>query len=206
MHMVQQLSALLAAAGAPEFDDASHAAEWAASVKLAMEAQPAPVDRPRIVCLCGSTRFMEAFRAANLRETIAGRIVLSIGCDTKSDSDLLALGELTPESKAALDALHKRKIDMADDILVLNVGGYIGQSTRSEIDHAIARGKGVRYLEPDECHRCAGEPASDLPNWVGTKQVSGPRDTEGYRCRGETCCGGSGHDPCACRTHPHPER
>lgn len=102
--------------------------------------------RPRIVCLCGSTRFVEAFRTANLQETIAGRIVLSIGCDTKSDSDLLALGELTEDAKAALDELHKRKIDLADEILVLNVDDYIGSSTRSEVEYARKHGKRVRWL------------------------------------------------------------
>ena len=99
-------------------------------------------DRPKIVCLCGSTRFSDAFREANLRETLAGRIVLSIGCDFKSDD---AQG-LEPEAKERLDELHKRKIDLADEILVLNIGGYIGESTRSEIDYTIAHGKPVRYL------------------------------------------------------------
>lgn len=103
--------------------------------------------KPTIVCLCGSTRFMEAFQQANLRETIAGRIVLSIGCNTKSDSDLMALGELTPEAKAQLDELHKRKIDLADEVLVLNVGGYVGTSTRSEIEYAREHGKPLRWLE-----------------------------------------------------------
>ena len=104
--------------------------------------------RPRIVCLCGSTRFAEAFQRANLTETIAGHIVLSIGCNTKSDSDLIALGELTEDAKARLDELHKRKIDLADEILVLNVGGYIGDSTRSEVNYAAQNGKAIRYLEP----------------------------------------------------------
>jgi len=103
---------------------------------------------PPVVCLCGSTRFMEAFQQANLEETIAGRIVLSIGCNTKSDSDLLALGKLTEGAKAMLDELHKRKIDLSDEVLVLNVGGYIGESTRSEIAYAVEHGKPVRYLEP----------------------------------------------------------
>lgn len=103
--------------------------------------------RPRIVCLCGSTRFMDAFRRANLEETLAGNIVLTIGCDTKSDADLLACGQLTPELKQRLDELHKRKIELADEIKVLNVGGYIGASTASEIEHAKRLGKGIRYLE-----------------------------------------------------------
>jgi len=105
-------------------------------------------NRPTIVCLCGSTRFGEAFQEANLRETLAGRIVLSIGCDTKSDSELWSGSpEEAAQIKAALDELHKRKIDLADEILVLNVGGYVGESTRSEIAYAEQHGKYVRYLE-----------------------------------------------------------
>ena len=97
--------------------------------------------RPKIVCLCGSTRFYQAFQRANYEETMAGRIVLSVGFSHGE-----AWGR-TPEQKIALDVLHKQKIDMADEILVLNVGGYVGDSTRSEIEHAIARGKPVRWLE-----------------------------------------------------------
>lgn len=103
-----------------------------------------------IVCLCGSTRFSDAFKAANLRETIEGKIVLSIGCDTKCDSDLIALGSLTNEAKEALDDLHKRKIDIADEVLILNVGGYVGDSTRSEIEYAKKHGKRLRWLEPTQ--------------------------------------------------------
>jgi hypothetical protein len=86
---------------------------------------------------------MEAFQEANLRETLAGNIVLSVGCNTKSDNGL----NLTPEIKERLDELHKRKIDLADEILVLNVNGYVGDSTRSEIEYARAVGKRVRWLE-----------------------------------------------------------
>jgi HNH endonuclease len=115
--------------------------------------------RPLIVCLCGSTRFIQAFQEANLRETLVGNIVLSIGCDTKSDQDL----GLGPVDKAALDLLHLFKIDLADEILVLNVGGYIGLSTQREISYATRLNKSIRWLEngkfwnqvqiadPDEC-------------------------------------------------------
>src|SRR6266568_1729570 len=92
--------------------------------------------RPTIICLCGSTRFSQAFHDENLRETLLGRIVLSIGCDFKSDHDLMIAGDLTEEDKERLDELHLRKIDLADEILVLNVNGYIGQSTRREIEYA----------------------------------------------------------------------
>jgi hypothetical protein len=105
--------------------------------------------RPEIVVLCGSTRFGEHFRATNLRETLAGRIVLSIGCDTKSDAELASVGITFDQAlKDRLDELHKRKIDLADRVLVLNVGGYIGDSTRSEIEYAEKLGKRVDYLEP----------------------------------------------------------
>jgi hypothetical protein len=101
---------------------------------------------PTIVCLCGSTRFSEAFRAANLSETLAGRIVLTIGCDMRSDD---ALG-LPADTKAMLDELHLRKIDLADEALILNVGGYVGDSTAREIQYARLRGKQIRYLEPPQ--------------------------------------------------------
>ena len=101
-------------------------------------------DLPKIVCLCGSTRFSDAYREAMLRETLDGSIVLTVGCMMHSDKQL----NISPEQKVALDILHKHKIDLADEVLVLNVGGYIGDSTRSEIEHAEERGKRIRYLEP----------------------------------------------------------
>lgn len=100
-------------------------------------------DMPRIVCLCGSTRFWKTFQEQSLRLTKMGIIVLSIGCATASDDE----HGITPEEKSVFDELHKRKIELADDVFVLNVGGYIGKSTRAEIDHAIANGKRVVYLE-----------------------------------------------------------
>lgn len=110
--------------------------------------------RPEIVVLCGSTRYFEAFRQANLELTIAGKIVLSIGCDTKSDHDLEALR--TAGSKVKLDELHKRKIDLADSVYVLNVNGYVGESTRSEINYARSHTKPVTFLVEGEyvCAAC----------------------------------------------------
>ncbi len=98
--------------------------------------------KPTIICLCGSTRFYRAFDDWNYRFTLAGYIVLSIGCNTKSDRGL----GITEEQKAQLDALHKRKIDLADEVFVLDVGGYIGESTRSEIEYAKAHGKKLWYV------------------------------------------------------------
>jgi hypothetical protein len=101
--------------------------------------------KPKIVCLCGSTRFKQEFINANFRETMAGRIVLSVGLYSHADAEVYTP---TADEKLALDELHKRKIDLADEVLVLNIGGYIGESTRSEIDYARAAGKPVRFLEP----------------------------------------------------------
>jgi len=97
---------------------------------------------PEIVCLCGSTRFKDAFVAENERLTLAGKIVLSVGSFGHSRPV-----PFTDTEKAALDELHKRKIDLADSVFVLNVGGYIGSSTRGEIEYAHAHGKRITYLE-----------------------------------------------------------
>lgn len=107
-------------------------------------------DRPRIVCLCGSTRFWETFRDEGLHLTLEGKIVLSIGvCAPDSMTLAHPESEEGKRQKSALDALHKHKIDLADEVLVLNVGGYVGDSTLSEIVYALARGKEIRWLEPD---------------------------------------------------------
>jgi len=108
------------------------------------------MDRPKIVCLCGSTRFYEAFQSANYGLTMQGKIVLSVGFYPHS-SAMHGHGEGVghdSSEKVALDELHKRKIDLADRVFVLNVGGYIGSSTRSEIDYALQVGRPVDYLEP----------------------------------------------------------
>ena len=97
----------------------------------------------KVITLCGSTRFRDAFLEAQKRLTLAGNIVLSVGLFGHAGDDEV----WTEGTKAMLDDMHKRKIDMADEIFVVNVGGYIGESTRSEIDYAIRTGKGVRYLE-----------------------------------------------------------
>ncbi len=108
------------------------------------------VGSDKVITLCGSTRFKDAFMEANKRLTLAGNIVISVGLfGHAGDSEVwenMDEGTLT-RTKEMLDDMHKRKIDMADEIYVINVGGYIGDSTRSEIAYAKATGKGVRYLE-----------------------------------------------------------
>jgi hypothetical protein len=99
---------------------------------------------PRIVCLCGSTRFKDAYENATLAEALMGRIILSV--DWYSHSDERFRPNL--DEKQRLDELHLRKIELADEVLVLNVGGYIGESTGNELAYAMALGRPVRTLEP----------------------------------------------------------
>ena len=104
-----------------------------------------------VITLCGSTRFKDAFMEAQKRLTLEGNIAISVGQFGHSgDNEVwenMDEGTIT-KTKEMLDDMHKRKIDMADEIYVINVGGYIGSSTRSEIEYARATGKPVQYLEP----------------------------------------------------------
>lgn len=106
----------------------------------------------KVITLCGSTRFKDEFLQAQKDLTLQGNIVISVGLfGHAGDSEVwenMNEGTLT-KTKEMLDDMHKRKIDMADEIFVINVGGYIGDSTRSEIEYAKEHGKIVRYLEDD---------------------------------------------------------
>lgn len=108
------------------------------------------VGRYKVITLCGSTRFKEEFIAIQKQLTLEGYIVISVGLFGHSgDSEVwenMDEGTLT-KTKEMLDDMHKRKIDMSDEIFVINVNGYIGESTKSEIEYAQAMGKRVRYLE-----------------------------------------------------------
>ena len=95
----------------------------------------------RIITLCGSTRFKEEYEKANRDLTLAGNIVISVGLFGHADKF-----PLTPEQKAGLDEIHLRKIDLSDEVFVVNPGGYIGNSTMREINYAVLHGKTVRYL------------------------------------------------------------
>lgn len=119
-------------------------------------------ERPRIVTLCGSTRFYEAFQQANYQETMAGRIVLSVGFYPHSAGEHEQSVGCTPKQKVALDELHKRKIDLSDEILVLDcdledgclyIENYIGVSTRSEIKYAQETGKRIRYWSQEQARK-----------------------------------------------------
>ena len=111
-----------------------------------------PENFPTIITLCGSTRFKDAFTKAQLEQTLKGKIVLTIGCNMKSDSEIF--GDMSDDefnlTKEKLDWLHKRKIDLSDEVLILNVGGYIGESTKSELEYARKCGCTIFWLEPDK--------------------------------------------------------
>ncbi|MFI6415691.1 hypothetical protein [Streptomyces sp. NPDC050585] len=102
---------------------------------------------PRIVVICGSTRFMTEMAAAEVRETQAGRIVVKPGCDLKSPHELWSDPAEARALKVRLDELHRAKIRLADEVLV--VGDYIGDSTRAEIAYARSLGKPVRFTHPE---------------------------------------------------------
>ena len=107
----------------------------------------------KVITLCGSTRFKDQFMEAQKKLTLEGNIVISVGLYGHSgDQEVwenMDEGTLT-KTKDMLDDMHKRKIDMADGIYVINVGNYIGSSTRSEIEYAKEHGKTIEYLEPIE--------------------------------------------------------
>ena len=97
----------------------------------------------KVITLCGSTRFKEEFERVNRELTLLGNIVISVGAFGHAGDTF------TDEQKVMLDDIHKRKIDMADAIYVINKDGYIGSSTKSEIQYALRTGKQIIYMEDD---------------------------------------------------------
>jgi hypothetical protein len=104
----------------------------------------------KVITLCGSTRFKKEFIEVQKKLTLKGHIVISVGLFGHSGDDEVWDGmdeDTLTKTKEMLDDMHKRKIDMADEIYVINKGGYIGESTRSEIEYAKAHGKIINYYE-----------------------------------------------------------
>lgn len=101
------------------------------------------IGKYKVITLCGSTRFKDDFLKEQKRLTLEGNVVISVGLFGHSeDNEVLNEG-----TKKMLDDMHKRKIDMADEIFVINKNGYIGSSTKSEIEYAIKTNKKVNYME-----------------------------------------------------------
>jgi hypothetical protein len=109
------------------------------------------VGRPHIVTLCGSTRFKDEINAANARLTMEGNLVISLGLFGHADMPDLDWSTGGTDLKVMLDDLHRQKIKISDSVFIVNPGGYIGESTRGEIEYAESLGLPVRYLvEPEE--------------------------------------------------------
>lgn len=110
--------------------------------------------RPKVVCFCGSSRFIVEMAILMWEWEKAGHITLGLHYLPSSYGEERGWGPTFDHAAELeglaekMDELHKRKIDLADEIFVVNVGGYIGSSTRSEIEYAEAHGKSVKYLEP----------------------------------------------------------
>lgn len=100
------------------------------------------IDKYKVITLCGSARFKDNFMKVQKRLSLEGNIVLSLSFFDLDDGEVL-----TKEKKDLLDDIHKRKIDMSDEIFVINKGGYIGENTRSEIEYAKMTNKKVNYME-----------------------------------------------------------
>lgn len=97
-----------------------------------------------VITLCGSTKFKDEFIEAQECLTLDGKIVISVGLFGHADCKYGV--EITDDVKTMLDDMHKRKIDIADRVFVVNKDGYIGQSTASEIAYAKQIGKPVSYM------------------------------------------------------------
>lgn len=109
--------------------------------------------KPKVYVLCGSSRFPEAFHLANAHLSMQGHIVISLGLFGHADQPtgarfLTSDGLESTEEKQRLDELHLRKIDLCDALFVINFGGYVGNSTRREIEYARRQGKAVEWMFP----------------------------------------------------------
>jgi hypothetical protein len=106
-----------------------------------------------VITLCGSTKFKAEFERLNKELTLKGNVVISLGTyEHSGDSEVwegMEDGTYT-KTKLMLDEMHLQKIDMCDQIMVVNVGGYIGESTANEIEYAKLLGKDILYLEERE--------------------------------------------------------
>jgi hypothetical protein len=101
----------------------------------------APAAEPTVVTLCGSLRFRDKLERLEAELSLAGHVVLAPAALDPS----VALGA---DARARLGEVHLRKVAMAEEVLVVNVGEYVGESTGREIEHARALGIPVRFLEP----------------------------------------------------------
>lgn len=136
------------------------------------------MSQPWIVCLGGSTRFKDQYRAEEARLTLEGKIVLTCGLFAHADGI-----ELSHVQKAALDELHLRKIDIADEYRVINPGGYVGESTVREIEYALNEWKVLSFLEDMP----ATKGCCEACHYVGFVDVGGPLAPTHFMRKGWKC-------------------
>lgn len=105
-------------------------------------------DRPKVICLCGSTRFIEEFAIMAWELEKRGAIVLGLHYLPSWYTDATNHLAEAQGVKEHFDNLHLRKIDLSDEVVVLDIGGYIGESTKQEIEYAESIGKPISYLKP----------------------------------------------------------
>ena len=127
----------------PKFNNALEADAHNWDTRELHEGRP---DRPSVVCLCGSTRFVDTFNEWRKRLTLEGKIVVSIEL-VLPQSEREDPQHSNFKVKQALDELHLRKIDLADEVFVIKKDGYIGESTSKEIAYAQKLGKSIKYME-----------------------------------------------------------
>lgn len=102
----------------------------------------------RKITLCGSTKFKDEYNWWNIKLTLEGNLVYSVASMTHTDKN-----PITDEQKELLDWVHKRKIDESDEIFVIDVDGYIGDSTHGEIEYALGKGKKVTLMSEVPIHK-----------------------------------------------------
>lgn len=99
----------------------------------------------KVITLCGSTKFKQEFLNVNKWLTLQGNVVISVGLFGQVDNEPILI-----EEKDLLDKVHFAKIDLADEIFVIDVNGYIGNSTRNEIEYSTKQGKNIRYFSKEK--------------------------------------------------------
>ena len=130
----------------------------------------------KIITLCGSTSFKEQYIAAEKRLTLDGNIVISVGLFGHAGDSEVYHGD----NKVMLDDMHLRKIDLADEIFVINPGGYVGESTRNEINYAVETGKLVKYLDQSNIVDLQNNPFART-SWISQGYPFTPRRQEQFQ-------------------------
>ncbi|WP_175047892.1 hypothetical protein [Microlunatus speluncae] len=129
-----------------------------------MEDQQAPqptVGDAKVITLCGSSRFEAEFTEVNQRLTMEGCVVISLGMFSLPELPDYDWTTDRSDLKGRLGGVHFQKIRMADEVYIVDPGGYVGESTQREIAYAESLGKLVRYLSRERLARTGDGPKSE---------------------------------------------